>query len=162
MATVDEIRANAQAAASKLGVAPLSDAAMEKVAPDAVVAQLQDQLATAMQMLAEKSAMLEALMPKPAEPTKAKMYFSSLPFINVPIMRAPGYCENVTFIGGRLETSDPAVQRVLDLAILSGSSGFSHGPIVGEAPDVLEMKADINSLAAIAHKKMVDAGQSTG
>lgn len=162
MATVEEIRANAQAAVAEMGAKPLSDAALEKVAPDAVVAQLQDQLQAAMQMIADQSAQLQALMPKPKEPTRAKMYFSVMPFINVPIMRAPGYCENVTFIGGRLETSDPAVQEVLDRTILSGGSGFSHGPIIGESPDVLEMKADLSNLAAVAQGKMVAAGQSTG
>lgn len=162
MATASEIRAQAQAAVAEMGAPALGAEALTAVAPNAQVAQLQDQLAQAMQMIAQQAAQLQFLKPAPVEKVELKLYYSALPFINVPIMRAPGYCENVTFVGGRLETADPAVQAVLNAAIAAGGSGFSHGPIIGEASDVTEMKADIMSLAAAAQGKMVAAGQATG
>jgi hypothetical protein len=122
---------------------------------------LQDQLAAAMQIIADQAAMLHSLQNPPA-PEKPAMrgYFSSSPFIRVPIMRGPGYCDSVQFIAGKLETDDPAVIAVLDAAIASQGSGFSRQPVV-EAPELQEMRADISHLASVAHAKMVAAGEKT-
>lgn len=90
-----------------------------------------------------------------------RIYHSSIPFIRVPIMRAPGHCTNVQFIAGVMETSDPAVIEVMEAAITAGGSGFSHA--IDTTPNAAEqvMRADLANLAAIAHKKMVAAGEKT-
>lgn len=181
MATADEIRAAAQAAvdaqaanSAAATLSPGTDSAPAADAPTPVqqaaaaeaaqIAQLQDQLAAALQVIADQSAYIAANKPADipvAKPDAPIRYFSSIPFIKVPIMRAPGYCEAVQFVGGILDTSDPAVISVMDAAIRAGGSGFSKEvkPEVGE--DVLQMRADVMNSAAIAQGKMVAAGLPT-
>jgi hypothetical protein len=75
-------------------------------------------------------------------------------------MRAPGHCEKVQFIGGLLETKDPAVIDVIDKAITAGGSGFGRQAVTA-GPEEAEMKADIKALAEVAQTKMVKAGLAT-
>lgn len=124
-------------------------------APDA--SDLASQLAAANRRIAELQATLEPVK----QVGDIRIYHSSIPFIRVPIMRAPGHCTNVQFIAGVMETSDPAVIEVMEAAILAGGSGFSHA--INNTPNEAEqvMRADLANLAATAHKKMVAAGEKT-
>lgn len=123
---------------------------------------LQEQLALALAKVEEQAAQIAALTAPPPvrEKPAIKAYFSSLPFIKVPIMRAPGFCDSVQFIAGKLETDDPAVIAVLDKMCATPGTGFGHG-VVEEAPELSEMRADIRNLAEVAHAKMVAAGEKT-
>lgn len=91
----------------------------------------------------------------------AKTYHSATPFIRFPIMCAPGHCESVQFIGGKLETTDSAVQAAVEAAIAAGGSGFSFAPIVGESEEQKRMRADVRKSAEIAQTKAVAAGIAT-
>lgn len=126
------------------------------VVPDA--SDLASQLAAANRRISELQTQLEPVDPVVGD---TRIYHSSIPFIRVPIMRAPGHCTNVQFIAGVMETSDPAVIEVMEAAILAGGSGFSHA--VDKTPNEAEqvMRADLANLAATAHKKMVAAGEKT-
>lgn len=127
--------------------------------PAAMVA-MQDQLAAALQLIADQAAQIAALTPKPPEPITARIYYSSLPFIKVPIMRAPGFCDFVQFVAGSLETSDPAVIAVMEAAVNTQGSGFSLGPVV-QPPEIAEMQQDMATMAASSHAKMIAAGEKT-
>lgn len=144
------------------GAAPTSAAAVAAITGNnPQVDLLQNQLALALQKIAE----LSALVPKPVDPAAPvlpKIYFSVTPFINVPIMRAPGHCTNVTFVAGILETSDPVVQAVLEAAITAGGSGFSHGPAIGTDEYENLRSNDMNEIASRAHARMIGAGEKTG
>ena len=125
------------------------------------MAAMQEQLATAMQIIADQADMLHKLQ-NPPPPTKPAMraYCSNLPFITLQIMRGPGHCMPVQFIGGRLETDDPVIVAALEAMIVTQNSGFSHEPLP-ELPELQEMRADISNLAHIAHAKMIAAGEKT-
>jgi hypothetical protein len=139
MSKADDIRAQAQ---SQLAPAPDAD-------KDAIIAQLQAQLAMAM-----------GLTQKPSEPVKPKAYLSSQPFMRVPIMRGPAMCDSVQFVGGRLETDDPAVISVLDKMVATPGCNVYVGELKQD-PGLAEMKADVAAAAAAAQTKMVAAGQPT-
>lgn len=144
------------------GADPTSEAAAAIIAgTNPQVELLQNQLALALQKIAE----LSAQVPKPVEPgapVKARVYYSVTPFINVPIMRAPGHCTNVTFVAGILETTDPAVQAVMEAAITAGGSGFSHGPVEGTDEYERLRSNDMSGIAARTHARMLGAGEKTG
>ena len=123
----------------------------------AQVKTLQDQLAAALQALSDLSPK-DAL---PAAPVNPIIYHSSSPFIKVPIMRAPGFCDFVQFINGSLETSDPAVIAVLEAAIKSQGSGFFHGTPPETDASREAVAAVLAAMAAAAHAKMLAAGEKT-
>ena len=140
--TPEQVRAAAIASVQQIQVnKPISDA--DKIA------MLQAQLQEALKSQAANTV------------TEPRTYHSSIPFIRVPVMRAPGHCEFVQFLAGTMETSDPAVIAVMEAAIVSGGSGFSHAPVTGVGADVKLMQADIKKLAETAQTKMVNAGLST-
>lgn len=118
---------------------------------------LQDQLAAALQALSD-------LAPKdalPAAPVTPVIYHSSSPFIKVPIMRAPGFCDFVQFINGSLETSDPAVIASMEATIKTQNSGFYHGKPPETDASREAVAADLANAAAAAHAKMLAAGEKT-
>ena len=141
---------------------PTSDEAKAAVAgTDARISMLQDQLAHAMHVMQVQATQLAAYAPKAPEPIVMKRYRSNLPFIGVPIMRAPGYCSHVQFIAGILDTEDPAVQDVLNKCIAAGGLGFSYDGTVEPIEGTDDMSQDIANVATRAHARMIAAGQST-
>lgn len=125
------------------------------------MAAMQEQLAAALQIVADQAEMLHKLQnPAPAEQPEMRAYCSNLPFITLQIMRGAGHCVPVQFIGGRLETKDPVVIAQLEAMIATQNSGFSHEPMP-ELPELREMRADISNLAHVAHAKMIAAGEKT-
>lgn len=147
MATAQQIRDAATAA-----IAP----ATPVVAP--AESELAAQLAAANRLIADLQTQLAPAVPAVSE---TRIYHSALPFIKVPIMRAPGHCVPVQFIAGSLETSDPAVIEVLEAAIAAGGSGFTHAvnKVVSEEEEL--MRADLAGVASAAHAKMLAAGEKT-
>ncbi len=127
--------------------------------PDQIKA-LQDQLAAALQLVQDQAAKLEALQPKAPEPGVEILYYSSTPFIRVPIMREPGHCTDVQFVAGKLQTSDPAVIKVLDKMCAVKGTGVSRAPLEDE-PEHAVMRADLDQLAKASHAKMIAAGEKT-
>ena len=121
---------------------------------------LQDQLAAALQLIADQAAKLEALEPKSPVPGVEVLYYSSAPFMRVPIMRAPGQCDDVQFAGGKLQTSDLAVIQVLDKMCAVKGTGVSRAPVEVE-PEVAVMRADLTAMAEKSHAKMLAAGERT-
>lgn len=151
--TVAEIRAEATAAASSVAASePVND-------KDTQIANLQAQLAQAMAALGAKT--VAAIAPEVSKPVGARLYSCVNKFMRVPIMRAPGHCEFVEFVAGKLETSDPAVIDVLEKMIAAGGSGVTHGTEVEELPENEVMKSDVRASAEAAHNKMVAAGLPT-
>lgn len=93
-----------------------------------------------------------------AEP---KTYYSSIPITTFHVMRSPGYCEQIQLVGGRLTTTDEAVQKHLDEIVdKPGSTIYSYSPS-SESPDVLETRAAVRADAERAHARMVASGLAT-
>ena len=123
--------------------------------PAKIIATLQAQLAQAMNIIAGKA--VDTVQPL-AEPVT---FHSSSPHIRFPIMRQPGHCEFLVFVGGKFTTKNPVEVKLIDAAIEAGGSGFSRAPIETISDEEKQMRADVFNDAAIAQKKMVAAGQST-
>ena len=90
-----------------------------------------------------------------------KKYYTTTPNSNIHVMRGPGHCEAIQFVGSCLESSDPVVISYMDgIADKSGSGVYTTSPeqIKQETEN---MQADVRAAAAIAQKKMVDAGLKT-
>lgn len=120
--------------------------------------QMQHMLEAQQQLIAQLQA---ANAPPPVAEKQLKLYFNSVPFCNIHVMRSPGYCEQLQFIGGRLETEDPQVQTHLDAVCDKQGSTITSVPAGGTPEDVVRMKADIRAAAEVAHGKMLAAGLST-
>lgn len=102
------------------------------------------------------------LAPAPAPlvlPTKA--YYNVVPFCNIYVMRSQGYCEAISFVAGRLETTDPMVQAQLDAICDRPGSGITSRKVAGTTVEEREMHDDLRAQAAEVHRKMVAAGLST-
>lgn len=135
------------------------EAAAIMAGTSAEVSVLQDQLARALQTIAE----LSALVPKPTLPQVKvlKRYHSVTPFMNFPYMVRPGHCQQVTFVAGILETDDPLVQVALDAAVDAGTCGVSFDKIVEADEYEKQRRADMADVAGRAHARMVGAGLPT-
>lgn len=90
-----------------------------------------------------------------------KAYFNVVPFCNIYVMRSPGYCEAVSFVAGRLETTDPMVQAHLDTVCDRPGTGVTSRQVTGITAEEKEMHDDLRAQAAEVHRKMVAAGLST-
>ena len=131
-------------------------AAAAQAAPN--MEQMQQMLEAQAQLIAQLQA---ANAPPPVQEKQLKLYFSNPPFCNIHVMRSPGYCEQLQFIAGRLETDDPVVQAQLDAVCDKPGTGITSIPAGGTSAEVEQMKADIRVAAEAAHRKMLAAGLST-
>lgn len=164
--TPQEIREQAAAAAAKQTSDMLAE--VKTPAPDAApatkaaeeaakqIALLQDQLAQAMQMIAQ----LSQPAPVPAKP-QARTYFSTMPVCNFHVMRTPGYADAVQFVGGTLTTDDPLVIHALDQVVDKPGTGITSRNARMVSEEVSAMRADVMRAAVAAHDKMVAAGLPT-
>lgn len=122
------------------------------------VEALQEMIVAQQQLISQLQA---ANAPPPAPVKCLKLYFSNPPFCNIHVMRSPGFCEELQFVAGRLETEDFAVQAHLDAICDRPGSGITSIPAGGTSADVQKMRADIKEASEVAHAKMLAAGLST-
>ena len=143
--------------------APLKSQATPDPAPqpEADAAMMANMIAAQAQFIADLQAQIAKLAPPAPGPVGKKLYFNSIPFCSVQIMRSPGHCEAVNFVAGQLETDDPVVQAALDLICNRPGGTVTSDNSDPLAAENAAMRADLANLAAIAHKKVVDAGLST-
>lgn len=126
-------------------------------ADDTQMIMLQNMITAQAQMIAD----LQALVPRTAaREVVKKTYFSVVPVCNIHVMRSPGHCEALQFVAGRLETSDAVVQDHLDAICDRPGSGITSEKLAA-LPEEATMRKDMLALAAIAHGKMVAAGEKT-
>jgi hypothetical protein len=99
--------------------------------------------------------------PAPALPTdvKNKAYFCAVPFCNIHVMRGPGICDQLSFVAGMLETSDPQVQAHLDAICDKPGSQVTSKPATAVSQEEARMRADVRESAIKARDKMIAAGE---
>ena len=125
------------------------------------VALLQDQLAVALQKIADLQAAADGSKVAPAEPIGRKVYYSVVPFCNIQVMRGPGYCESVSFIAGMLDTVDPQVIAQLEQVVDKPGSGITSHSQENVSAEVQAMREDVRKAGDLAQTKAVAAGLST-
>lgn len=128
---------------------------------DTAVSLLQDQLATALQKIAELQAVNDGSKTKADEPVGRKVYYSVVPFCNIQVMRGPGYCESVSFIAGMLDTVDPQVIAQLEQVVDKPGSGITSHSQENVSAEVQAMREDVRRAGDLAQTKAVAAGLST-
>jgi hypothetical protein len=135
----------------------LEDTIESKVAERTATLQAQ------LDKLAEMFQAQQAIVNPPPEPpdTTPRLYFSSQPFTTVHVMVAAGQCEAFQFINGAFETSRPEVKAELDKIVKIPGSGVSLIPPQGVTEEVIRMREDLLASAAVAHGKMLAAGEKT-
>jgi hypothetical protein len=128
--------------------------------PDAI-SVLQDQLALALQTIANLQAAAAATAIAAPGKVEPKIYYSSVPFCNLQIMRGPGYCESVAVVAGRIETDDAQVLEALKAIADKPGSGIYSRTAPEVTAEQAAMETDVFNAAAIAQGKMIAAGLPT-
>jgi hypothetical protein len=109
-----------------------------------------------------------ASLPTPAEieaakpaPSRIKTYFTQHPNSNIHVMRGPGICETIAFVGNRLDTDDEEVIKHLEPIVNRVGSGIytNRDAALSVSTETREMLKDVTASAAAAHAKMVAAGE---
>ena len=90
-----------------------------------------------------------------------RIFYSNIPITNIQVMRGPGYCDTLSFVGHQLETDDPEVIKHLETIADRPGSGITTKSREDIDKEVNIATAEARAAAEEAHRKMLAAGLST-